>query len=61
MGAPKNNHHLLQRLEGVSNKSDDPATIRSVAEAAIARWNFDLTIFPDGSSVSGFRQGMLQQ
>ena len=48
---------IFSSLEGVSNKSDDPATIRSAAEAAIARWNSDLTIFTDGSAVSGFRQG----
>ena len=54
MGAPGHSHHLLQPRG--SNKADDPATIRS-AEAAIARWNSDLTIFTDGSAVSGFRQG----
>ena len=48
---------IFSSLEGVSNKADDPATIRSAAEAAIARWNSDLTIFTDGSAVSGFRQG----
>ena len=55
MGASENICHLLQSR--VSNKSDGTATIRSPAEAAIARWNADLTIFTDGSLVSCFRQG----
>ena len=40
---------IFTSLEGVSNKADGPATIRSAEEAAIVRWNSDLTIFTDGS------------
>ena len=48
---------IFSELEGISSKADDPNVIRAAAEAAISRWDSDLTIFTDGSAVKGSLQG----
>ena len=51
--------HLViinSELEGISSKAEDPSSIRAAAEAAIAKWDSDLTIFTDGSAVGGSTQ-----
>ena len=48
---------IFSELEGISSKADDPSVIRAAAEAAISRWDSDLTIFTDGSAVKGSLQG----
>ena len=51
------NVSIFSDLEGISNKNDDQAKIRSAAIAAIEKWDSNLTIFTDGSAVEGCRQG----
>ena len=53
----RNSTSIFPYLEGISSKADDQAAIRAAAEAAIANWNSDLTIFTDGSAVGGCTQG----
>ena len=44
-------------LEGISSKAEDPSSICAAAEAAIAKWVSDLTIFTDGFAVGGSTHG----
>jgi len=44
-------------LDGISGRSDDPATIRIAAENAIREWDSDVTIFTDGSAEAGYKFG----
>ena len=42
---------IYPTLAGIDNKSEDPIKVRSAAIAAIEKWDSNLTIFTDGSSV----------
>ena len=54
---PSHKTLVFPDLDGIASEADDPVIIRTAAEAAIAKWNSDLTIFTDGSAVGGRLQG----
>ena len=52
-----NSIQIFAGLEGIIKKSDDPECIRRAATEAIRKWNSDLTIFTDRSTINSCMQG----